>query len=67
MRPSQNDLVDHMPLISEAVKRDDILSKSQVLFHSCADYDKILFIFLLNKLFCMDVKKKQKGRGGGSL
>lgn len=31
VRPSQNDLVDHMPLISEAVKRDDILSKSQFL------------------------------------
>ncbi|XP_038898812.1 protein ENHANCED DOWNY MILDEW 2 isoform X2 [Benincasa hispida] len=31
VRPSQNDLVDHMPLISEAVNRDDILAKSQLL------------------------------------
>ncbi|XP_031743390.1 protein ENHANCED DOWNY MILDEW 2-like isoform X8 [Cucumis sativus] len=31
VRPSQNDLVDHMSLIGEAVKRDDILAKSQFL------------------------------------
>nr|GMD56112.1 protein ENHANCED DOWNY MILDEW 2 isoform X1 [Ipomoea batatas] len=30
-RPSENDLVDHMDLISEVVKRDDILAKSKVL------------------------------------
>ena len=31
-------------LIGEAVKRDDILAESQVLFHSCADNEKIMFI-----------------------
>ncbi|XP_019183409.1 PREDICTED: protein ENHANCED DOWNY MILDEW 2 isoform X1 [Ipomoea nil] len=30
-RPSENDLVDHMDLISEVVKHDDILAKSKVL------------------------------------
>jgi len=30
VRPSQNDLVDHLPLISEAIKRDDTLVKSKV-------------------------------------
>ncbi|XP_041011365.1 protein ENHANCED DOWNY MILDEW 2-like [Juglans microcarpa x Juglans regia] len=32
VRPSQNDLVDHMPLISEAVNRDDTLAKSKFLY-----------------------------------
>ncbi|KAK2639863.1 hypothetical protein Ddye_027658 [Dipteronia dyeriana] len=31
VRPSQNDLVDHMDLINEALKRDDILAKSKFL------------------------------------
>ncbi|GAV87260.1 DNMT1-RFD domain-containing protein [Cephalotus follicularis] len=31
VRPSQNDLVDHISLISEAVKRDDNLAESKVL------------------------------------
>ncbi|KAG7037353.1 Protein ENHANCED DOWNY MILDEW 2, partial [Cucurbita argyrosperma subsp. argyrosperma] len=31
VRPSQNDLVDHMSLISETVERDDQLAKSQFL------------------------------------
>ncbi|XP_057971609.1 protein ENHANCED DOWNY MILDEW 2 [Malania oleifera] len=31
VRPSQNDLVDHMALISEAVKRDESLGKSKFL------------------------------------
>lgn len=33
VKPSQNDLVDHMDLIAEAVKRDDVnLAKSKVCF-----------------------------------
>ncbi|XP_040988646.1 protein ENHANCED DOWNY MILDEW 2-like isoform X2 [Juglans microcarpa x Juglans regia] len=32
VRPSQNDLVDHMPLISEAVNRDETLAKSKFLY-----------------------------------
>ncbi|KAG2682420.1 hypothetical protein I3760_11G190500 [Carya illinoinensis] len=32
VRPSQNDLVDHIPLISEAVNRDDTLAKSKFLY-----------------------------------
>lgn len=47
MRPSQNDLVDHMPLISEAVKRDDILAKSKVLFNFYVDNDQILLIYFV--------------------
>ncbi|KAL5804012.1 hypothetical protein ACOSQ3_030812 [Xanthoceras sorbifolium] len=31
VRPSQNDLLDHMDLISEALKRDDSLAKSKFL------------------------------------
>ncbi|KAJ4725194.1 protein ENHANCED DOWNY MILDEW 2-like [Melia azedarach] len=31
VRPSQNDLVDHMELITEALKRDDVLAKSKFL------------------------------------
>uniref|UniRef100_A0A7N0U252 Zinc finger PHD-type domain-containing protein n=1 Tax=Kalanchoe fedtschenkoi TaxID=63787 RepID=A0A7N0U252_KALFE len=31
LRPSENDLVDHVSLITEAFKRDEILSKSEVL------------------------------------
>ncbi|KAE8125454.1 hypothetical protein FH972_020260 [Carpinus fangiana] len=31
VRPSQNDLLDHMPLISEAVKRNDTLAESKFL------------------------------------
>ncbi|XP_075669468.1 protein ENHANCED DOWNY MILDEW 2 [Castanea sativa] len=31
VRPSQNDLVDHLPLISEAVNRDDTLANSKLL------------------------------------
>ncbi|XP_052177141.1 protein ENHANCED DOWNY MILDEW 2-like isoform X3 [Diospyros lotus] len=30
VRPSENDLIDHMSLISEAVKRDEMLAKSKV-------------------------------------
>lgn len=31
VRPSQNDLVDHMDLIKEALERDDVLAKSKFL------------------------------------
>ncbi|CAL8151961.1 unnamed protein product [Prunus armeniaca] len=31
VRPSQNDLVNHMPLVSEAIKWDDALAKSKFL------------------------------------
>ncbi|GMH25034.1 hypothetical protein Nepgr_026877 [Nepenthes gracilis] len=31
VRPSENDLIDHMPLIEEAVKRDESLEKSKFL------------------------------------
>lgn len=38
MKPSQNDLVDHIDLIGEAVKRDGKLSKSKVRKENSADF-----------------------------
>lgn len=43
-RPSENDLLDHMDLISEVVKHDDILAKSKVCD---AHYDYFILFFLL--------------------
>lgn len=38
MKPSQNDLVDHIDVIAEAVKRDGKLSKSKVSTETSADF-----------------------------
>lgn len=34
-RPSEDDLGDHFWLISEAVKRDEVLANSKVCSHHC--------------------------------
>ena len=39
VQPSERDLLDHIPLISEAVNRDTELAKSKVLIHFlCAQF-----------------------------
>lgn len=41
VRPSENDLIDHMNFIREAVKRDEMLAKSKVcvVYHPYGVFD----------------------------
>lgn len=43
VRPSDNDLLDHLPLIRAAVKRDETLAKSKVFFFHLYNYTCHLF------------------------
>lgn len=52
MKPSQNDLVDHIDLIAEAAKRDVNLAKSKVSMENfltfwsvrCLIYKRLLYV-----------------------
>ncbi|KAF2303808.1 hypothetical protein GH714_023525 [Hevea brasiliensis] len=56
VRPSLNDLVDHMALISEAVRRDDWLAKSKFLLAFLEEKPRKRKLLMRLYLFTLDVK-----------